>query len=129
MPKSPVRILFVDDTKEEFILIRELLNDVEGMEFEFQWASDMATAMQAIQSSRFDVCFVDYYLGKDNGLAFTREAIAQGILTPFILMSGQKNQQINREALKIGIRECVDKNELTTSTLMLVINQVTGSVS
>ncbi len=122
MPSRLIRVLHVDDSEEESILVRELLSDVKGVDFEFHWASDVATAIQTIQKTSFDVCLVDYYLGKDNGLDFTRVAKEQGILTPFILMSGERNQAINRQALKAGVRQCINKNDITPSLLMQAIN-------
>jgi len=127
MPDKLIRVLHVDDLEEEFILVRELLSGVAGLKFEVHWAHDARTASQAIQNNDFDVCFVDYYLGKDNGLEFTRDALAGGTMTPFILMSGQKDHSIDREALKIGIRQCLDKNNITTSILVKAIKDVTGN--
>ena len=60
-----VRILHVDDLEEEFILLRELLSTVQGIDFEFQWVPDIRTAMQVIHNVNFDVCLVDYHLGID----------------------------------------------------------------
>lgn len=122
MPNRVIRVLHLDDVEEEFILIRELLSSTEGIDFEFQWASDVNMALKAIQSGSFDVCLVDYYLGRDTGLDFMRAANEHGIPTPFILMSGQKEYAIIREATKLGARQCIDKNDITETLLMRAIN-------
>jgi DNA-binding NtrC family response regulator len=127
MPNRVIRVLHVDDLEEEFILLRELLANVEGAEFEIHWASDTRTAIRAMEEMDFDVCLVDYYLGNDNGLEFTRTAMSRGVSTPFILMSGQRDYAIDREALKMGVRQCINKNEITTSSLAKVIQKVVGS--
>lgn len=121
MANRPIRVLHVDDVEEEFILVRELLSMAPGVKFEFQWISDTGTAIQVIHNREFDVCVVDYYLGIDNGLDFVRAAIANGVTVPFILMSGQKDRAVEREALTIGVRECIDKNDITTSILLKAI--------
>ncbi len=125
MASRSVRVLHVDDLEEEFILARELLSSVPGIDFEFQWVSDVRIAAQTIRSGNFDVCLVDYYLGMDNGLDFIRKSIESGIKIPFILMSGQKDHAIDREALKIGVHQCVDKNNITTSILLNAIQDAT----
>jgi DNA-binding NtrC family response regulator len=125
MANRVIRVLHVDDIEEEFILMRELLASSEYTTFELHWAPDAATAMRVIQTTPFDVCLVDYYLGKDNGLEFIRTALTQGISTPFILMSGQGNHAINREAIRIGVRQCVDKNDMTTSILVKALTSAT----
>lgn len=121
MANRLVRVLHVDDMEEEYILARELLSAVQGIDFEFHWVPDIRTASHVIHNASFDVCLVDYYLGLDRGLDFIRTAIANGSTVPFILMSGQKDQMVEREALKMGVRQCVDKNDVTTSILLKAI--------
>ena len=75
MTNRSIRVLHVDDVVEEFILVRELLSTVQGINFEFQWVSDAQTAIQVIQNVNFDVCVVDYYLGIDNSLDFVRSLL------------------------------------------------------
>src|SRR5689334_945932 len=121
MVDAAVRVLHVDDSEEEFILLRELLSFVEEMQFEFQWVPDIRTAMRAIAEKNFDVCLVDYHLGLDKGLDLIQTALAKDVKMPFILMSGTKDRSIEREALKIGARQCIDKNDITPTTLLKAI--------
>src|SRR5437868_2176085 len=93
-----VRVLHVDDLEEEFILLRELLSTVQDISFEFKWVPDIRTAMEAMQQVKFDVCLVDYHLGIDKCLYLIQSALASGITIPFILMSGQKDRSVEREA-------------------------------
>ncbi|NJR12691.1 hypothetical protein HC776_02155 [bacterium] len=63
MPNRTVRLLHVDDVEEEFILARELLSSVQGIDFVFQWAADIQSGLRMIQAASFDVCLVDYLFG------------------------------------------------------------------
>ena len=123
MVATVVRVLHVDDLEEEFILLRELLSSVPDMQFEFYWVPDIRTAMQAMDEKNFDVCLVDYHLGLDRGLDLIQTAHAKHVKMPFILMSGQKDRSIEREALQIGARLCIDKNDITTSVLLKAIQE------
>jgi DNA-binding NtrC family response regulator len=127
MSNRLIRVLHLDDVEEEFILIRELLSSTEGIDFEFQWVSDVASALAAIQTRKFDVCLVDYYLGRDNGLDFMRAALEQGVGTPFILMSGQKDFTVSKQAMQLGARQCLDKNEITDTLLLKAIKAAVGN--
>jgi DNA-binding NtrC family response regulator len=118
-----VRVLHVDDLEEEFILLRELLSEVEDVEFEVQWVADIRTAMHVIHTMKFDICLVDYHLGIDKGIDLIHMALANDIRMPFILMTGQNDPSIEREALKIGARLCIDKNDITTSILLKAIQE------
>ena len=126
MVDTAVRVLHVDDSEEEFILLRELLSFVEEMQFELHWVTDVRTAMQAIDEKNFDVCLVDYHLGLDKGLDLIRTALEKDVKMPFILMSGTKDRAIEREALKIGARQCIDKNDITPSVLLKAIQEALG---
>jgi two-component system, cell cycle sensor histidine kinase and response regulator CckA len=127
MVATAVRVLHVDDSEEEFILLRELLSFVEEVQFEFHWVADIRTAMQAMDEKNFDVCLVDYHLGLDKGLDLIQTALAKDIKMPFILMSGTKDRAIEREALKIGARQCIDKNDITPITLLKAIQDALGN--
>jgi DNA-binding NarL/FixJ family response regulator len=127
MATKLVRILHVDVLEEEFILLREFLSEVDDVKFEFEWVADVKTAMDVIHNMKFDICLVDYHLGIDKGLDLIYMARANDIRTPFILMTGQKDPSIEREALKIGARLCIDKNEITTSTLLKAIQDALGN--
>lgn len=126
MANRVIRLLHVDDEEAEFILLRELLSAAQGIELEFQWAPDTESATQAINTTNFDVCLVDYFVGMDNGLDFIRKAIERGVATPFILMSGQRDPAVDREAIKIGVRQCINKDDTTTSTLLKAIQSAIG---
>jgi CheY-like chemotaxis protein len=121
MSNRVIRVLHLDDVEEEFILIRELLSSTPDIDFEFHWVSDVASALTAIQTGKFDVCLVDYYLGRDTGLEFMRAAIESGAPTPLILMSGQRDLSISRQAMQIGAHQCIDKNDITDTLLLSAI--------
>jgi two-component system sensor histidine kinase/response regulator len=121
MTDKSIRILHVDDVEAEFILLRDMLSTVQDYKFEFQWIPDSQTATQVLHSTRFDVCLVDYYLGVDNGLDLIRRLIAKGVVTPFILMSGQRDPAIDYEASKVGVHQCINKNDITISVLLKAI--------
>lgn len=129
MQNQSVRLLHVDDAEEEFILVREMLSSVQDIRFEFQWAADVQKAAQALNREKFDVCLVDYYAGIDNGLDFIRLLIAEGVTVPFILLSGQADKIVIREALKVGVRQFVDKDDLSTSILLNAIQNAIASAA
>jgi len=121
-----IRILHVDDLEEEFILLREFLSTAQDIHFDIYWVPDLRTALKAMDEKTFDICLVDYHLGIDKGLDLIELATAKGVKTPFILMSGQNDRLVEREALKLGARQCVDKNDITTSVLLNAIRDALG---
>ena len=126
MADMVIRLLHVDDLEEEFILLRELLSFVQDIHFDIHWGSDLRTALKAMDENTFDICLVDYHLGMDKGLDLIEAATAKGIKIPFILMSGQNDRLVEREALKLGARQCINKNDITTSVLLKAIRDALG---
>ncbi|NJR12690.1 response regulator [bacterium] len=66
-------------------------------------------------------------MGPDKGLDFIRAALANGSRTRFILMSGQKDPTVEREALTMGVQQCIDKNDTTTGILVAAIQAALNS--
>lgn len=121
MSERELHIIHLDDTEEEYMIVCDLLFDTPHIKV--QWVATTASALQSIQNNTFDICIVDYYLGKTNGIEFVHEINALGIQLGFILLTGQMNQKIAEDAEKAGIHQCVDKNKLSTSLLLDVISQ------
>ena len=102
MNDTLVRVLIVDDDEDDYVITRDLLADVEGQEYELQWVSSYEGALKWIALNRHDVYFLDYRLGERNGLELLQEAIANGCKAPMILLTGQGDYLVAKEAIKAG---------------------------
>ena len=63
-----MKILLVEDDEDDYIITRDLFDDIQGAEFELDWAATYADAMEAIGHKEHDVYSVDYRLSEHNGL-------------------------------------------------------------
>ena len=107
-----VRILFVDDDEEDYMLVRDLLGTIRDMSIQVDWESDYGKALQRLLSNQDDVCLLDYYLGERNGLDLLKAALAGGCQAAFVMLTGRGNRQIDLEAMRIGANFYVDKNQI-----------------
>ena len=114
---SPLKILLVDDDEDDYILTRDVLNDIEGTDFELDWAATYAAAMQAIGNNEYDVYFIDYRLGAHSGLDLIQEIVTNGCEAPIILLTGQGDHEVDIDAMKAGAADYLVKGRIDAEVL------------
>ena len=111
-----VRVLIVDDDEDDYVITRDLLSDIQAARYEVEWISDGEEAIRRLSDPRagslYDVCLLDYRLGRYNGLDVLREVIANGSSTPVILLTGQEDSDVDREAVRIGASDYLVKGRI-----------------
>jgi len=112
MDKLSIRVLLIDDDEDYYFITRKLLSDIEGINYHVTWVSNLNAASQAIVRENFDVFLVDYQMGQENGLEFVRQLMEDGVLTPFILMTGRGSRSTDLEAMNLGVADYLNKGEL-----------------
>ncbi|MBW4609262.1 MAG: response regulator [Hassallia sp. WJT32-NPBG1] len=117
MNNSPIKVLLVDDDEDDYILTRDWFDEFQVTGSELEWVSSYARAREAIAQNRHDIYLVDYRLGEGNGLELLSEAIANGCVTPFILLTGKGDREIDIEAMKAGAADYLEKSQMTAPLL------------
>jgi len=112
-----LKILIVDDDKEDYIIMRELCSEIEGKNYRLDWVSNYDTALETIGRNNYDVYFFDYRLGERTGLDLLRETIRQGCKAPIILLTGQGDHDIDLQAMKMGAADYLVKGEMNATFL------------
>ena len=112
--KSPVRILIVDDDEDDFFIIREYIDKIEGQEFEIDWCNKYSEAVKKICEARHHLYFIDYRLNAKTGLELIQEAVKNNCEEPFILLTGNGNRLIDLQAMESGAVDYLVKGELGT---------------
>jgi DNA-binding response OmpR family regulator len=117
MPTGPLKILYVEDNKGDYILVREHLKECFGSECALDWAADQAEATTAIRKGDHDLYLVDYQLCGASGLDLVREAVSAGSNTPWILVTGSSQPDVDVKAMNAGAADYLGKAELSVSLL------------
>lgn len=112
MDNRSARLLLVDDDEDDFVMTREVISEIQGWEFELEWASSYPAAVEAITHREYDICLVDYNLGAHTGLEFLRQALREGCATPFILLTGQNDHEVDMEAMRVGAADYLYKGHI-----------------
>jgi signal transduction histidine kinase len=112
-----IKLLLVEDDEDDFILTRDLLNEIYSDNLELEWVKDYDKAVERLLSNEHDVCLLDYRLGSHNGIELLRQAREQGSNCPSILLTGQADLEIDFEAMRAGASDYLIKGELHPALL------------
>ena len=113
----PVRVLLVDDDRDDFLLTRDLLDEIPGDGYILDWVSDYESAAAALRDCDHDVALVDYLLGARTGLDLLAEARGNGCKIPVILLTGQAVWEVDHAALGGGAADFLEKGRLDATLL------------
>src|SRR5437588_3673131 len=112
-----LKVLVVEDDEDDFVLTCGLLKEVEGLHFEVEWAPTFEAGAEQVRQMRHDLYLFDYRLGADSGLDLLSLAGSVGCAVPAILLTGQKTDGIDIEALRAGAADYLAKGQFDSQLL------------
>lgn len=113
MGEPVLRVLLVDDDEDDQLIVSELLRDVPHTRYTLEVASTADAGLAAARRGEADVILLDYRLGHVSGLDVLRELTASGVRAPVIMLTGQGDPDIDREATAAGAYDYLVKGQLT----------------
>ncbi len=116
-PIAHLRILVIDDDEDDFILVRDHLEDIDYPSYEVGWANDTAAALACIESQGFDACLLDYRLGGEDGIDVLRRILALPRRPAVVMATGQGNDAVDRLAVELGASDYLVKQEMSARSL------------
>jgi diguanylate cyclase (GGDEF)-like protein/PAS domain S-box-containing protein len=112
-----IRVLWIGDDEDDFILIRSALASIRGVRFASTWAVGYPAGLDMIERRRHDVCLIDDRLGAHEGLEFLRTAIERGTRVPLILLTRQGDHALDMAAIRAGAADYLVKGHISASVL------------
>lgn len=120
---SKFRILYVEDTKDDQIILRRLLEKRSRINFELVTVSDGFEGLKKVNEEDFDLIILDYKLPGMTGLDFLEKLKKMNITTPVIFVTGKGDEKIAVEAMKRGARDYIVKDEEDFGRLIKAIEE------
>ncbi len=112
-----IRLLVVDDDADDFFVTNLILEEIQGVDIETEWVHSYADAVTAIESSRHDVCLLDYRLGERTGVELLHETAQRGFTLPVILLTGQGDRDTDVAAMRAGAADYLVKGQIDAHEL------------
>lgn len=107
----------IDDDEEDFIITRSFIQEIPKRRYKMDWVSSYNEGLKTIGKNSYDLIFVDYRLGNENGLNLITEALARGCEAPIILLTGQNDIEIDEMAMKAGASDYLVKGNISPRQL------------
>jgi len=117
MEKDLIRVLLVDDDQDDYLMLKDLLRQVQDQRFQLEWASSYEMGKWELFKKKFQICFLDYRLGGKTGLNLLEEVVAGDCKMPIILLTGCGEHEVDLEAMKIGAADYLIKDQITPTLL------------
>ncbi len=116
-PDPPIRVLLVDDDEDDYFLTRDLLADIPGGGYTLDWTASYEAGLEALRRDQHEVYLLDYRLGAHTGLELLRAAQELKCPGALILLTGQGELSVDREAALAGAADFLEKARLDVTLL------------
>lgn len=112
-----VHVLVVEDSKDDYYLLRGCLEEVGHPKFKIDWAATYVEAAEKAVTVEYDVHLYDYRIGEETGLDLLKHVREARCAAPIILLTGQDERAVDIEALRLGAADYVHKADITPALL------------
>lgn len=99
-----IKALFVDDERD-LLDLAENFFDKEVDHINLFVASSAEEGLELMEEERFDVVVSDYSMPEMNGIDFLEKLRSEGNDIPFIVLTGQGEEDVAMKALNIGANQ------------------------
>ncbi len=119
--ENPMKVLLVDDVREDCATIQEMMCDPVSSNFELHWVDSYHKGIDILSSQQFDICLISYELNNKVGLEFVKYAHLNDQNLPIILLQTEVNELRRLEAQSFGASEAIVKSDLSPALLKQAI--------
>lgn len=120
MTKTTLRVLVVEDNPGDVGLVRAALEESTVI-FEVDNVTSARSCRRALETERYDIILLDYSLPGENGLDFLRSISGKKNVPPVIMLTGQGDELIAKDAIRGGARDYCAKGRINSTTLTRAI--------
>lgn len=124
MPRE-IRTLLIDDRQSDADFVSSFLRRGDAdHSFEVTWESNPQSALARVETESFDLVLLDYQMPAMNGLELLPKIRKLNRSLPVIMLTGQGNEHIAVEAMKLGAHDYLRKDQLTVEALQCAVMSV-----
>jgi signal transduction histidine kinase len=114
MKEITARILLVEDSRSDAVLLQESLTEGQGQGdpgFHFTLAESWAEAKALLQKQSFDLLLLDLSLPDSSGRDTFVQARAAAPHLPIVVLTGQADEAVGLEAVRQGVQDYLIKGQ------------------
>ena len=103
-----IRVLHIDDDSSALELTKIFLNRLNS-DIDLDWASSAKEGLEKLKRKRYDCVVVDYQMPKMNGLEMMERINRHKREVPFILFTGEGDEEVAARAIELGADDYIEK--------------------
>jgi signal transduction histidine kinase len=111
MIPEPVKVLLVEDSPSDAVLLQESLTQNDLGKFSFAHVETLAEAVEALRKDSYDVLLLDLSLPDITGRDTFLRARAESPHLPIVVLTGVQDEIIGLEAVRHGIQDYLIKGQ------------------
>jgi signal transduction histidine kinase len=111
MKPGAVRVLLVEDSASDALLLQESLGETRPGEFEFTHVETWAEAARRLREKVFEVLLLDLSLPDITGRETFLRARAEAPHLPIVVLTGEANEALGLDAVRHGVQDYLIKGQ------------------
>lgn len=115
--RDPLRVLLVEDDEDDFVFIRDLLEETPERRYDVEWVDCYEEGLERMAENRHHVYLVDYRLGARTGVELLQEDAVAGLAAPVIVLTGVGERRADEEAMRAGASDFLTKGRVDEAVL------------
>ncbi len=112
-----IRVMLIDDDKDEASLTRSLLARVEDIRYALDWVPTFLEGLASIARGEHAAYLIDHQLGGLTGVDLVREARQAGSLAALIMLTGIRDRATDLAAMQAGATDFLTKGKTDAALL------------
>ena len=124
MGKTKVLLLLVEDNAGDVRLVEEMLRGAKG--FELVAAERLSAGLERLAARNVDVVLLDLGLPDSSGMATVEAMRAEAPHLPIIILTGQDDDALAVEAVKMGAQDYLVKGKFDSEVLVRSVRYAIG---
>ena len=127
--KKKIKILIIDDDPIDIEILRRNLSNIPTFDIDVCTLDNLGNLHEDLPHLNVDLVFMDYMLGKMTGLTIFETIKRIDNHLPVILQTGHGNEQIAVKAMKLGMADYLNKNNIEPESLEHTISKALEKVN
>ena len=111
MNPNTVRVLLVEDSPSDALVLQESLSEAGFGGFQFTHIECWAAALECLRQNQFDVLLLDLSLPDVTGRDTFLRARAEAPHLPIVVLTGEANEGLGLEAVRHGVQDYLIKGQ------------------
>jgi len=122
MKNKPIKILLIEDSIEDAIIIREMLRETSNISFELEHVDRLKTGFENLFNDSFNVLLLDLNLPDSWGFDTFIRTYDQVPELPIVIMSGFDDEDVAARAVREGAQDYLIKGQIDGRLLVRSIS-------